>query len=119
MRAAAKNGAVAGAVGGAVAGGVGALAKGTKGGPRAGEKFTPAGKRQVREANRAAHGGKLTCMVCERNDLVDPPQNRGGVPRLPNEGHVDHIIAMAKNGDGSPSNGRVLCESCNQAKGKK
>ncbi len=37
---------------------------------------------EVRAENRAAHGGKLTCVKCGRDDLIDPPRARGGVPNL-------------------------------------
>jgi len=92
---------------------------GTSGGSRAGMEFTPSGKAEVRATNRAAHNGKLTCESCSRNDLVDPKRAVGGKPRPANEGQVDHIIPQAHGGDGSPSNGQVLCPTCNAAKGDK
>ncbi|NVB39640.1 HNH endonuclease [Pseudenhygromyxa sp. WMMC2535] len=79
----------------------------------------PTGKRSVRSRNRAEHGGNLTCENCGRNDLIDPPQSRGGVPKPENAGEVDHIIPRARGGNGSPENGQVLCPSCNLKKGAK
>jgi hypothetical protein len=92
---------------------------GTSGGPRAEMKFTQEGKADVRAANRAANNGKLTCESCGRNDLVDPKRAMGGQPRPTNEGQVDHIIPRAQGGDGSPSNGQVLCPTCNATKSDK
>jgi hypothetical protein len=89
---------------------------GSAGGPRANMPFTPKGRVIVREENRAAHRGKLTCEHCGRNDLVDPGQTRGGQPRPRNEAQVDHIIPESKGGDGAPSNGQVLCLTCNGLK---
>jgi hypothetical protein len=57
---------------------------GSAGGPRAEMPFTRRGREIVREENRAAHGGKLTCEHCGRNDLVAPGQTKGGQTRLPN-----------------------------------
>jgi hypothetical protein len=94
-------------------------ARGTAGGKRAGMDFTQKGKREVRDKNRASHDGKLTCENCGRDDLVEPQRARGGQPRPDNEGQVDHIIPKAKRGDGSPSNGQVLCPQCNANKGSK
>jgi pretoxin HINT domain-containing protein/HNH endonuclease len=89
---------------------------GSAGGPRANKPFTRRGREIVREENRAAHGGKLTCEHCGRNDLVEPGPSRGGQPRLKNEAQVDHIIPEAHGGDGAPSNGQVLCLACNALK---
>jgi len=33
------------------------------------------------------------------------------------EAHIDHIYPQSKGGEGSPSNGQVLCPKCNSAKG--
>jgi hypothetical protein len=70
-------------------------------------------KKQVRERSRDAHGGKLVCDKCGRDDLIDPPMNRGGQPKPPNAAEVDHIKRRADGGDNSLHNLRVLCPSCN------
>jgi RHS repeat-associated protein len=88
-------------------------------GPRGGKTTSkgtdasPAEKRAVRQENRDAHDGKLTCEHCGRNDLVDPQRARGGVPRPANEAQVDHIVPKAKGGEGKRPNLRVLCPRCN------
>jgi RHS repeat-associated protein len=70
-------------------------------------------KQAVRQANRDANGGSLTCENCGRNDLIDPPQARGGVPRGENEAQVDHILPRSEGGLGERPNLRVLCPICN------
>jgi RHS repeat-associated protein len=88
--------------------------KAGRGGDLKGTKVMRAEKEAVRQANRAAHGGKLTCENCGRNDLVEPGPTQGGVPRPMNEAHVDHIIPKAQGGKGERPNLRVLCLKCNQ-----
>ncbi|WP_369926223.1 RHS repeat-associated core domain-containing protein [Xanthomonas sp. NCPPB 2632] len=89
---------------------------GTSGGERAGKVFTRMGKIEVKEINAAAHEGKIVCEACGR-ETVPALQSQKGVTPPGNEAHVDHIIAKSKNGDGSPSNGQVLCRDCNLDKG--
>lgn len=91
---------------------------GTSGGKRAAKAFTRAGKAEVKEANAAAHEGKIVCEACGR-DTVPAQQSQKGVTPPDNEAHVDHIVPMSKNGDGSPSNGQVLCRGCNLEKSDK
>ena len=92
---------------------VGAL-QATSGPETKGTKATVDEKKAVRDENRAAHGEKLTCVNCGRDDLVDAPRSKGGVPRQPNEAHVDHIIPYAQGGLGVRPNLRVLCPACNK-----
>ena len=70
-------------------------------------------KKEVRNENRAAHDGELTCEGCGRNDLVDPKRAKGGVPRPENEAQVDHVVPRADGGPNDKSNLRVLCPGCN------
>jgi RHS repeat-associated protein len=79
-----------------------------------GTDASPAEKRAVRQENRDAHGGNLTCENCGRTDLVDPQRARGGVSRPANEAQVDHIVPKAQGGEGKRPNLRVLCPECNK-----
>ncbi|HDS1578972.1 TPA: HNH endonuclease [Stenotrophomonas maltophilia] len=92
--------------------------KGSAGGPRAGKDFTPAGKREVVQKNEQANGGQTTCEGCS---VATTPaqQSQRGISTPKNETRVDHIIPKSKGGDGSPSNGQVLCSSCNIDKSNK
>jgi RHS repeat-associated protein len=78
-----------------------------------GTDASQAEKQAVRQENRDAHGGQLTCENCGRDDLVDPQRARGGVPRPENEAQVDHIVTKAQGGQGARPNLRVLCPACN------
>jgi hypothetical protein len=101
-------------VGGALADAV----KGTAGGARAGKAFTRAGKAEVKARNAAVHDGKIVCQGCGK-ETVPAKQSQKGVTPPGNEAHVDHVIAKSKDGDGSPSNGQVLCRDCNLDKSNK
>ena len=79
-----------------------------------GTDASPQEKQAVRQENRDAHGGQLTCENCGREDLVDPQQARGGAPRPENEAQVDHIKPKAVGGRGQRPNLRVLCPACNK-----
>jgi uncharacterized protein RhaS with RHS repeats len=118
---AAKAGAREGAKDGAAAAraeGAAARAEGTAGGERAGKPFTPAGKEQVKSENAAQNGGQTTCSNCGQA-TVPAKQSEAGVTPPKNETHVDHKIPQSKGGDGSPSNGQVLCRDCNLKKSDK
>jgi hypothetical protein len=88
---------------------------GTAGGERAGKAFTQAGKAEVKAVNAARNAGQATCNGCGQA-TVPAQQSRAGVTPPGNETHVDHIIAKSKGGDGSPSNGQVLCRDRNLKK---
>jgi RHS repeat-associated protein len=90
---------------------------GTAGGPRAGKDFTVAGRRNVWKDNTTARGAP-TCEGCERS-VSKPLQSKKGITPPGDEGHVDHIVAKSKGGDGSPSNGALLCRDCNLKKSNK
>jgi hypothetical protein len=93
------------------------LKPGSSGGPTAKKKFEPDTKALVREENRATHGGKLTCVLCGKDDLVDPPgPHTRGQPIPKNEAKVDHIISRHKGGNATQENGQVACQNCNQGK---
>ena len=79
-----------------------------------GTDASPKEKEAVRQENRDAHGGDLTCENCGRTDLVDPQRARGGVPRPENEAQVDHKVPKAAGGLGKRPNLRVLCPGCNK-----
>ena len=86
--------------------------RGSSGGPRAGKDFTPAGKREVIQKNEQENGGQTTCEVC-LVATTPAQQSQWGVSTPKNETRIDHIIPKSKGGDGAPSNGQVLCSSCN------
>ncbi len=88
---------------------------GTANGERAGKGFTARGKEQVKQENRGRNNGVLRCDECGVECVPGQRLTAGG-KKAPNEAQVDHIIPKSQGGDGSPSNGQVLCERCNQAK---
>jgi len=92
--------------------------QGTKGGERAGKAFTKKGKREVVEANKAKNNGQTTCENCNQN-TVPGQKSESGVTPPGNETQIDHIYPKSKGGDGSPSNGQVLCRDCNRTKSDK
>jgi hypothetical protein len=91
---------------------------GAAGGSRASKPFTVAGKRDVIEANRVANNGVTRCVSCGV-ETVPAAKSQSGISPLPSETQVDHIIARAKGGDGSPPNGQLLCRTCNRNKSDK
>ncbi len=107
-----------GAAGAARGEGAAARSEGTAGGDRAGKPFTPAGKEQVKSENAAQNGGQTTCSNCGQA-TVPAKQSESGVTPPKNETQVDHKIPQSKGGDGSPSNGQVLCRDCNLKKSDK
>lgn len=104
---------------GAVLEDAGKLGKaGAAGGERARKPFTRAIKRDAKAENAAAHDGQTTCMNCKK-PTVPSQQSRRGVTPPGNEANVDHIISIAKDGDGTLENAQVLCRDCNLKKGSK
>ncbi|MGI5186856.1 RHS repeat-associated core domain-containing protein [Promicromonospora sp. CA-289599] len=69
--------------------------------------FTPVGKREVRSQG-------MECALCGVQ-TVPAKQSRKGVTPPENEAAVDHIVAKNQGGSGDPSNGQVLCRTCNSA----
>ncbi|WP_315385739.1 RHS repeat-associated core domain-containing protein [uncultured Stenotrophomonas sp.] len=92
--------------------------QGTAGGERAYKPFTKAGKEKVRSENASKNGGQTTCTDCEI-PTVPAVKSQAGVTPPKNETAVDHVIPRSKGGDGSPSNGQVLCRECNGRKSDK
>jgi RHS repeat-associated protein len=90
-------------------------ATGTSGGPRSGKSFTPKGKAEIDAENAARNGGTNVCENCSE-PVVPGRKSEEGVTPPSNERQRDHIIPKSKGGDGDPSNGRVLCRSCNLEK---
>ena len=94
------------------------LLKGTKGGKRAGKDFTKKGKGEVIDANKKSNNGTTVCEDCGTG-TVPAKKSEKGVSPPSNETQVDHIFPKSKGGDGSPSNGQVLCRDCNRTKSDK
>jgi RHS repeat-associated protein len=92
--------------------------QGTSGGDRAGKSFTSKGKQEVKSQNASANDGQTTCSECGQS-TIPGQQSQSGVTPPGNETHVDHIIPKSAGGDGSPSNGQVLCRTCNLQKNDK
>lgn len=88
-------------------------------GSRAGEKFTPAGKDEVRMENAASHKDRLA--RCDNCDIIvsKPYQSKTGVTPPDHQAEVDHVIPRSLGGSGDPSNGACLCRACNQRKSNK
>jgi RHS repeat-associated protein len=93
----------------------GATKTGTKGGDRAGKKFTEKGKQKVIEDNKVENEGKTVCADCGTETTPAKKRERGGTIEK-DETQVDHIYPKSEGGDGSPSNGQVLCQGCNNTK---
>jgi len=82
---------------------------------RSGKSFTQKGKEDVKNANSTKNGGETKCENCGVK-TVPAQQSQKGVTPPSNETHVDHIVPQSKGGEGSPSNGQVLCRDCNLKK---
>jgi RHS repeat-associated protein len=92
--------------------------EGAAGGERAGKDFTRAGKREVVRQNQEQNSGQTKCEGCTQQ-TTPAQQSQRGVSTPENETRIDHIIPKSKGGDGSPSNGQVLCSRCNLDKSNK
>ncbi len=88
---------------------------GSFGGARAGKTFTRGGRQDVVNDNAAKNGGTNVCENCGQ-PTVPAQQSQSGVTPPGNETNVDHIHPRAQGGDGAPSNGQVLCRTCNGVK---
>jgi 5-methylcytosine-specific restriction endonuclease McrA len=87
-------------------------------GSRAGKTFTPAGKKEIDAANAAKNGGTNKCENCG-TEVVPAEKSQSGVTPPSNQRERDHIVPKSKGGEGSPSNGQILCRECNLEKSDK
>ncbi len=89
--------------------------KGSAGGVRAGQPFTARGKKLIDAENAGKNGGINACEICGREVIPGQKSTKGirppGIQR-----ERDHIIPRSTGGDGSPSNGQILCRDCNLQK---
>lgn len=88
---------------------------GTKDGDRAGKVFTKKGKGEVIENNKKENDGKTVCVDCGTETTPTSKREKGSKV-ADTETQVDHIYPKDKGGNGDPSNGQVLCQSCNNTK---
>lgn len=79
---------------------------------RVGKPFTPKGKAEVINANKAKNQGMTTCENCGTKTVPGQKSQKGVTPPK-NETQVDHVVPQSKGGSGTPSNGQVLCRDCN------
>ncbi|MFY0254331.1 HNH endonuclease [Chitinophaga sp. 30R24] len=86
--------------------------------PRPGENFTRAGKKAVKDLNKAQKGGKMEGENCGVEVQNGEQHQRGETPPS-NEAHVDHKKPKSKGGSGTPDNGQVLCRGCSIKKSNK
>ena len=85
---------------------------------RAGKDFMPKGKEQVVRENSQRNGGKVLCEGC-KTETTKPGKSQRGVTPPRTDRQVDHKVPKSKGGAGEPSNGQVLCRTCNRAKSDK
>ena len=88
---------------------------GTSGGKRSGKPFTRKGKKDVKDENRQKNNGDTVCEGCETK-TTPAQQSKKGVSPSGDETRVDHKNSKDSGGDGSPPNGQVLCDDCNNLK---
>jgi RHS repeat-associated protein len=91
---------------------------GTADGPRAGRDFRTRDRVDIQDNNRAQNNGATLCQNC-RTPVVPPQKSMKGVTPPKNEWQHDHIIPKVKRGNGDPSNGQLLCRTCNREKSDK
>ncbi|MCY1079788.1 HNH endonuclease [Archangium lansingense] len=96
----------------------GKVSKGSARGSRSGKAFTPAGKKEIDATNAAKNDGVNKCESCEV-EVVPGQKSQRGVSPPNNQRERDHITPKSKGGDGTPSNGQVLCRECNLEKSDK
>jgi hypothetical protein len=96
----------------------GKASKSTVRGSRAGKAFTTVGKKEIDAANAAKNDGVNKCENCG-TDVVPGQKSQRGVSPPTNQRERDHIVPKSKGGDGTPSNGQVLCRECNLEKSDK
>ena len=92
--------------------------KGSSDGERAGKSFTPKGKREIDAENAGRHNGQNVCEECGQ-EVVPGKQSKSKVTPPGNQRERDHIIPRSKGGNGDPSNGQILCRTCNSIKSDK
>ncbi|XHR95949.1 HNH endonuclease [Mucilaginibacter sp. UC70_90] len=87
-------------------------------GSRPGQGFTPRGKKDVIDENKAKNNGKTVCEKCGV-PTTKPEKSKKGVTPPSTDTQVDHIDPSANGGSGTPENGQVLCRGCNIEKSDK
>lgn len=85
---------------------------------RPGQPFTKSGKKEVWSRNAVKHYGINKCENCAV-EVIKPQKHTKGITPPSQEGQVDHMIAKAKGGSGTPQNGQLLCRDCNLVKSDK
>ena len=70
---------------------------------------------EIDSENAAQNGGVNVCVDCGQ-EIAPGKKSENGVRPPGNERQRGHIVPQGKNGNGSPSNGQVLCRDCNRIK---